>query len=79
MRPFDAKADGTVFGDSVAALVLRRHEAAGFGEIHQLTEVFLPAGKMGGGWEREMKVRFGKMVLEPEKWFVFFFGGGEGV
>lgn len=29
VRPFDAKADGTVFGDSVAALVLRRHEDVG--------------------------------------------------
>ena len=28
VRPFDAKADGTVFGDAVAALVLRRHEDA---------------------------------------------------
>lgn len=29
VRPFDAKADGTVFGDAVAALVLRRHEDVG--------------------------------------------------
>jgi hypothetical protein len=44
VRPFDAKADGTVFGDAVAALVLQRHEDAWwwYHSIYIIYTIYIP-------------------------------------